>query len=100
MACAELSGGQRACFDYSFPVTCMTDDDCPMSPTGKHGECLDELEQVTSDDSVYHRCYFPIYKTDNKTSCWVGPECDPDPGTNEPSEPCPPGKTCENGFCK
>ena len=69
-ACVELSGGQRACFDYSFPDTCNSDADCPMSPGMKRGSCLDEGEGVTPQDSIYHRCYVPLNPVDNKSGCW------------------------------
>lgn len=68
--CAELSGGMRACFDESFPDTCTTNADCPTSPGGKHGTCLDENVGVDSSSSVYHHCYLPINLSDNKTTCW------------------------------
>lgn len=68
--CAELSGGQHACFDYAFPDTCTTDADCPKSPSGKNGECLDEGEGLGPTDSLYHRCYLPYNATDNKFGCW------------------------------
>lgn len=69
-ACAELSGGMRACFDEAFPDTCTTDADCPTSPSGKHGTCFDEDFGFAPGDSLYHRCYLPISLSDNKTSCW------------------------------
>lgn len=69
-ACSELSGGMRACFDQAFPDTCTTNADCPKSPSGKPGTCLNESVGVDSSSSVYHRCYLPINLNDNKTSCW------------------------------
>lgn len=69
--CAELSGGQHGCFDSSFPDDCTADTDCPTSPSGKYGECLDEGEGVTSADSVYHRCYLPYFPTPSKFQCWA-----------------------------
>ncbi|MBK8252842.1 MAG: hypothetical protein IPK82_09255 [Polyangiaceae bacterium] len=69
-ACSELSGGMRACFDQSFPDTCNTDSDCPKSPSGKPGACLDETYGVDSTSSVYKRCYLPINSADSKTTCW------------------------------
>lgn len=68
--CAELSGGMRACFDESFPDTCTTNADCPKSPSGKSGTCLNENVGVDPSSSVYHRCYLPINLNDNKTTCW------------------------------
>ncbi|MEZ4310204.1 MAG: hypothetical protein R3F14_19355 [Polyangiaceae bacterium] len=69
-ACSELSGGMRGCFDQAFPDTCNTNLDCPKSPSGKAGTCLDEGEGVDPSSSVYKRCYLPINNSDNKTSCW------------------------------
>lgn len=57
--CSELGNGERACFDQSFSATCTKDSDCPQSPGGKYGSCLDEADGVNPSDSVYHRCYFP-----------------------------------------
>lgn len=68
--CTELSGGMHACFDLAFPDTCDTDADCPESPSGENGTCLDEGEGLTPGDSVYKRCYLPIDAASNKTSCW------------------------------
>jgi hypothetical protein len=69
-ACAELSGGARACFDESFPDTCTKDSDCPKAPGGKAGTCFDEGEGFSAADNLYHRCYLPLNPSDNKTSCW------------------------------
>jgi hypothetical protein len=70
MGCAELSGGQRACFDFSFSTSCADDLDCPTSPSGKHGACLDESLGVDSSSSLYHRCYLPFDAVSNQFSCW------------------------------
>jgi hypothetical protein len=70
MGCASLSGGMRACFDFSFPNTCTTDADCPAAPSGRRGSCLDEDQGVPQGDPLYHRCYLPYNAADNKTSCW------------------------------
>jgi hypothetical protein len=70
VACIEASGGQRACFDLSFPATCMTDDDCPTSPSGRHGECLDEGEGLSPGDGVYRRCYLPFFPGSSRFQCW------------------------------
>ncbi len=66
-ACADLSGGMRACFDFNFPDSCNTDADCPESAGGVNGTCLDEGEGVSPSDGVYKRCYLPL---GDKTSCW------------------------------
>jgi hypothetical protein len=70
MGCASLSGGMRACFDFSFPDTCTSDADCPAAPGGRRGSCLDEDQGVPPSDPLYHRCYLPYTAADNKTSCW------------------------------
>jgi len=68
--CLELSGNQTACFDLSFPDTCTSDNDCPMSAGGFNGECLDEGEGLTSTDGAYHRCYVPFDSGASKFGCW------------------------------
>jgi hypothetical protein len=70
MACRSLSGDQKGCFDESFPDTCTTSADCPTSPSGKHGYCLDENLGLSPGDSLYHHCYVPFNLTSYKTSCW------------------------------
>jgi hypothetical protein len=69
-ACVSLSTGQRACFDVSLSMTCTTDDDCPTSPSGKHGACLNETEEVAPSDSVYHHCYLPFDPNTLRFACW------------------------------
>lgn len=58
-ACVQLHGNEKACLDLTFPVACTTDADCPLSPGGKHGACLDGRHGVSSNSSVYRRCYAP-----------------------------------------
>lgn len=70
LSCVTLSGGEGACFDQAFPDTCVTDADCPTSPGGVHGSCLDESFGLAPGDPIYQRCYLPINLVDNKTSCW------------------------------
>lgn len=69
-ACSELSGGARACFDQTFPDTCETNADCPKSPSGKNGTCLNDAAGYDASSSVYKRCYFPLNLNTYKTSCW------------------------------
>lgn len=69
-ACGEISAGRHACFDFNFPDACTVDSDCPDSPSGKPGECLDEPEGLSAGDSVYHRCYYPKNEGSGKFSCW------------------------------
>lgn len=69
--CYPLAGNQRGCFDYAFPDTCTTDEDCPTAPNGTlHGECLDSGEQVPSNDPLYHRCFLPYFAASNRFQCW------------------------------
>lgn len=68
VACIDLDAGQRGCFDISFSATCTVDGDCPKSPSGRSGECLDEGEGLAPGDSVYHRCYVPLIS--NGFQCW------------------------------
>ncbi len=70
MACEVTAGTQTACIDASFAKTCTTSNDCPVSPSGKHGYCMDEAVGVMSTDSIYHRCYFPHNSTLNRFQCW------------------------------
>ncbi len=71
MACISAGiADEKGCFDLSFPDTCTTDNDCPKSPSGKSGECLDEGDGLAPGDDVYHRCYFPFNAGSSKFSCW------------------------------
>ncbi len=67
-ACADLALGQRGCFDASFSTSCTVDSQCPLSPSGRNGECLDEAEGVAPTDSVYHTCYVPFIS--QQFQCW------------------------------
>lgn len=69
-ACADLADGMRGCFDASYPDTCATDADCPASPSGKHGTCLDEAYGLTPADTLYHHCTLPTDPALNTASCW------------------------------
>lgn len=71
VACATLFGGVRACFDFAYGIECATDADCPTAPSGLHGACLDEGENITSADPRYHRCYLPTEPDSAATTrCW------------------------------
>jgi hypothetical protein len=74
MACREVTDGQHACFDFSFPDACPSgsDTECPIAPSGAHGECLDDNEGVSSGDVRYHRCYYP-YHSQRGFTCWPFP---------------------------
>ncbi len=70
VACETTAVDQKACFDTSFPDTCTTNADCPESPSGKNGECLDEGEGLSPGDGAYQRCYFPFYQTQGSFECY------------------------------
>jgi hypothetical protein len=67
--CTSL-GDMRACFDVSFKNTCTTDADCPASPSGLHGMCLDKRAGLTDTDDLWHHCYLPQNATSMKYTCW------------------------------
>ncbi|NUP08068.1 MAG: hypothetical protein HOW73_18635 [Polyangiaceae bacterium] len=69
-ACVETFGGARACLDRALPDVCNTSADCPASPSGKHGYCLDENLGVSSGDPVFHHCYLPFDLDTYQASCW------------------------------
>jgi hypothetical protein len=69
-ACQSPTEGQSACFDVDLTATCTTDMDCPSSPGGDHGECLDEQEGVGPTDAVYHHCYWPFDDLDMRFTCY------------------------------
>ncbi len=68
--CAVLPGNGRACFDYSYPNSCVTDADCPESPGGLRGTCLDDEEGYSEGDEQYQRCSFPKSPKTGNPSCW------------------------------
>jgi hypothetical protein len=70
MACLDLTGNQKACFDASFPDACMSNTDCPVAPSGKHGLCLGDAQGVSPGDPTYHHCYFPFNSVLDKFKCW------------------------------
>jgi hypothetical protein len=69
-ACIGASGDERACYDSALLATpcdpakgcveCLTDADCPASPSGRHGECFNEGEGVMQGAPEYRRCYLPF----------------------------------------
>jgi hypothetical protein len=67
--CNEF-GGSLSCFDAGFSTPCMVDADCPVSPSGLPGECLDEAEGVQPTSSVYQTCYVPFVSDTIGFSCW------------------------------
>ncbi|MFO0549258.1 MAG: hypothetical protein U0271_12775 [Polyangiaceae bacterium] len=69
-ACVDTSNGEKGCFDLSFPDACTTDDECPTSPSGAHGTCLDEGEGLSPADMSYHRCFLPFDAASGQFACW------------------------------
>ncbi len=69
MGCTEVANGEFGCFDMTFGTSCDTDSDCPTSPSGANGVCLDDKYGVSMTHSLYHRCYFP-YNEDKGFTCW------------------------------
>lgn len=69
-SCIDASGNQKACMAIPVNIPCTTDADCPKSPSGKNGECLDEGENLTPQDPAYHYCYLPFNQAKNKFGCW------------------------------
>lgn len=67
---AESAGGEHFCFQSG--IACTTNADCPKSPSGLHGTCLNESENVQSTDPAYHTCYLPYFSNTDRFSCWAG----------------------------
>jgi hypothetical protein len=68
--CRQLHGNEKGCFNPSLPDTCTTDADCPESPGGRHGTCLDERMGVSPGAGEYHRCWLPIDFETSVISCY------------------------------
>lgn len=67
---SQSAPGQAMCFDVSYPDDCTTDEDCPTSPSGRKGECLDAGEGVTSADEVFHKCFLPYWPSGPTFECY------------------------------
>lgn len=61
---------ERACMQFPLATSCTTDANCPKSPSGKFGECLDEAEGVDSTSGAYHKCYLPFDTAGGRFTCW------------------------------
>jgi hypothetical protein len=72
LACDSPTEGEWACFDTTFSSSCTSDSNCPMSPSGDSGECLDEDNGVGSGNAVYQKCYWPFDDVDFRFTCWTG----------------------------
>ncbi len=59
-ACSQMGPNHGACFDF-FATKCTADADCPLSPSGAHGRCLNDADGVPSGDPLFHTCYFPKF---------------------------------------
>lgn len=68
MACYQLQGTQTACIDASFSTSCTTDNDCPVSPSGKKGHCFQSDE--VGDPGLVHKCFAPFQASTSKFKCW------------------------------
>lgn len=68
--CAELANGMRGCFDGAYSTPCVTDQDCPVAPSGKPGSCLDDRFKVDPSDPRYQKCYLPLDPDLLLASCW------------------------------
>lgn len=75
-ACIEVNpAGEFACFDASFPDTCPngSNTECPVAPSGAHGACLNEGEEVYPGDPLYERCDLPYSFARQRYTCWPSP---------------------------
>lgn len=67
--CFTHNDGQRGCADTAFPTPCMSDADCPKSPSGAPGFCYDDPASP-----IYQHCYIFAYIDvgggDLKATCW------------------------------
>jgi hypothetical protein len=68
----ESSGVERICVSPIGTIMCMTDADCPKSPSGLHGKCMDETVQSTPGDGIYHTCWLPYVSGSSRFECWAG----------------------------
>lgn len=75
MGCLELpslaSPLNKACVDLGFTIPCTSDAQCPTSPSGRSGECLDEDEGLSPGQPEYHKCYAPLVASLGGYSCWT-----------------------------
>jgi hypothetical protein len=65
--------GMKACYDLDLleqTGSCQSDADCPQSPGGAFGECLDGGEGLDSMSSLWQTCYFPFISGDSDFTCF------------------------------
>lgn len=74
LACARPPDGEeRVC---ALPLgsgnACMTDADCPVSPSTQHGKCMDATVQSSPGDGFYETCWYPYIAATARFDCWCG----------------------------
>jgi hypothetical protein len=70
--CVESeSGGERIC--YKSGIACQSiNSQCPKSPSGENGQCLDATVLVDPGDQGYDTCYLPYIAATDRFGCWCG----------------------------
>jgi hypothetical protein len=48
----------------------MVDTDCPTSPSGLHGQCLNQAAGYTSGMPGFDTCFAPYDATKFRYGCW------------------------------
>jgi hypothetical protein len=66
----ESSGLERICVSPIGTIDCTTDADCPTSPSGLHGKCMDATTESQPGDGVYHTCWLPFFQSIDRFQCW------------------------------
>jgi hypothetical protein len=92
MICVAFeTGGERVCaLAPNNPITCMSDMDCPASPSGAHVVCLGAAEDLTPQELGYDTCgYAPFSTAANAYQCWPG----------NPGAACLVASDCADGAC-
>ena len=89
MACVGWGAGQRACYPIVSPPTCKASTDCPLTPDGHNGQCLNEEVGFPSGQTGYDTCQAQFDTATNAYSCWCW-------GTGSP---CERDVECCNGTC-
>jgi hypothetical protein len=69
------SGVERVCaLPLGKGAACPNDDDteCPLSPSGQHGKCMDASVQSSPGDGIYETCWYPYTAATGLFACWQG----------------------------
>jgi hypothetical protein len=66
----ESSGVERVCAAPLGSVPCTSDAQCPVSPSGVHGKCMDASTNSSPGDGVYHTCWLPFVLAADRFVCW------------------------------